>query len=55
MCVAGSKFSQFNPALKLHVLPQTGHCPMDERPEQVHEIMLPFLEQAFALSKYRSA
>jgi hypothetical protein len=51
---AGSKFSQYNPALKLFVLEETGHCPMDERPDQVHDIMLPFLQQIFAQSQYRT-
>lgn len=52
---SGVKFSQYNPSLQLFTLAETGHCPMDERPGQVHDIMLPFLDKVFQGSKYRPA
>ncbi|GJQ14426.1 hypothetical protein GpartN1_g6217.t1 [Galdieria partita] len=40
----GIKFPEYNKNLKLISLPKTGHCPHDERPQQVHEILLPWLQ-----------
>ncbi|KAF3329385.1 pheophytinase [Carex littledalei] len=33
------------PNLKLFILPGTGHCPHDDRPDLVHEKLIPWLEQ----------
>jgi pimeloyl-ACP methyl ester carboxylesterase len=40
----GNAFGQYNPNYTLHVLPDTGHCPHDERPDQVNAIMIPWLQ-----------
>jgi pimeloyl-ACP methyl ester carboxylesterase len=37
-------FVDLNPHLKLVMLPQLGHCPHDESPEQFHQVVLPWLE-----------
>ncbi|WP_218081395.1 alpha/beta fold hydrolase [Anthocerotibacter panamensis] len=39
----GATFSQYHPNLTFIPLPQTGHCPHDERPEVVHSHLLPWL------------
>lgn len=36
------------PNVRLSVLPGTGHCPHDDRPELVHEKLLPWLAHLLA-------
>lgn len=38
-----SHLSQSAPNVQLHLLPGVGHCPHDDRPELVHEKLLPWL------------
>lgn len=38
-------FVNLNPNLKLVMLPNVGHCPHDESPEQFHQVVLPWLDQ----------
>lgn len=40
----GVKFPQYNRKLQLVSLPNTGHCPHDEKPQQVHPIILSWLQ-----------
>ncbi|GJD09754.1 Uncharacterized hydrolase YugF [Galdieria sulphuraria] len=40
----GIKFPNYNKNLKLISFPDTGHCPHDERPQLVHQILLPWLQ-----------
>ena len=40
----GDKFSLYNQNVQLNVI-DSGHCPMDETPEAVHQILLPYLEK----------
>lgn len=37
------KFVEFNPAITLVRLPDTGHCPHDERPETVNSLLLDWI------------
>jgi len=41
----GRKFPNYHPDLKFIPLAKTGHCPHDDRPELVHEHLLPWLAQ----------
>jgi pimeloyl-ACP methyl ester carboxylesterase len=41
----GRSFGDYHPNLQFVPLPQTGHCPHDERPELVHQYLLPWLAQ----------
>ena len=34
-----------NAHVDMHILPETGHCPMDDRPEAVAEKLLPWLDK----------
>lgn len=43
----GSKFHLYNDDFTLHPLPNTGHCPMDERPLETLEILRPFLARVY--------
>lgn len=43
----GSMFHLHNPNFKLYPLPNTGHCPMDERPVETFSILEPFLESVY--------
>lgn len=40
-----SQDDQAQPAVTLHTLPKTGHCPHDERPDQVNPLILDWLQQ----------
>lgn len=44
-----SKLSMEAPNVSLCVLKGVGHCPHDDRPELVHEKLLPWLAQLHAL------
>lgn len=35
----------FHHDFELHVLPDTGHCPHDERPDSVHQVMIPWMKE----------
>jgi pimeloyl-ACP methyl ester carboxylesterase len=39
----GDKFTDYCDSLKLVVLQNTGHCPHDERPDECHNVIFPFL------------
>lgn len=39
----GINFPKFHPQIELHGIPSCGHCPHDDRAEQVHEHLIPFL------------
>ncbi|KAL7564149.1 hypothetical protein ACA910_021124 [Epithemia clementina (nom. ined.)] len=41
----GTGLVQYHHDFHLQVLPDTGHCPHDERPELVHSFMIPWMEQ----------
>ncbi|KAL7559379.1 hypothetical protein ACA910_008003 [Epithemia clementina (nom. ined.)] len=41
----GTGLVQYHHDFHLEVLPDTGHCPHDERPELVHSFMIPWMEQ----------
>ena len=34
-----------NAHVDMHILPETGHCPMDDRPEAVAEKLMPWLDK----------
>lgn len=39
------------PNIELHVLPGVGHCPHDDRPDLVHEKLLPWLSSLPSMSE----
>eukprot|EP00871_Galdieria_phlegrea_P002993 jgi/Galph1/3695/GphlegSOOS_G2335.1 len=41
----GVRFQDYNPNMTLISLPSTGHCPHDERPDQVHQVLFPWLSR----------
>mmetsp|Transcript_8168 Transcript_8168/g.24588 ORF Transcript_8168/g.24588 Transcript_8168/m.24588 type:complete len:352 (-) Transcript_8168:166-1221(-) len=41
----GDRFPEYHPNLKLLALPQTGHCPHDERPEQCSNLFDEWLKE----------
>ena len=43
----GETFGKYAKKYRLERLPGAGHCPHDEAPELVHEIMLPWLREVF--------
>lgn len=40
----GSKFGAYSNRFSLVVIPNTGHCPHDERPGECHQTLLPWLK-----------
>ncbi|AFZ45432.1 alpha/beta hydrolase fold protein [Halothece sp. PCC 7418] len=44
-------FVNLNPNLELVMLPELGHCPHDESPQQFHRVILPWLEKCQFLSE----
>ena len=44
-------FVNLNPHLELVMLPELGHCPHDESPQQFHRVILPWLEKCQFLSE----
>jgi len=43
----GIRFSHYQPAFRLFPLPDTGHCPHDERPAECLAILRPFLKEVY--------
>ena len=43
----GDKFHLYNSNVKLNLI-DSGHCPQDESPSEVHDILLPFLQDIHA-------
>ncbi|KAL2612600.1 hypothetical protein R1flu_024292 [Riccia fluitans] len=41
-------YAASTPNVQLNVLPNVGHCPQDDRPELVHEKLVPWLTSVFA-------
>lgn len=39
----GVKFYEHHPTITIHGIPDCGHCPHDDRPEEVHKFLVPFL------------
>lgn len=39
----GINFPKYHPGIDLHVIPNAGHCIHDECPEQVNELLVPFM------------
>lgn len=47
----GTRFSDYTKDFTLQILPGVGHCPHDEAPDECHQRMIPWLQEA--RSRYR--
>ena len=51
----GTGFAHFCDALRLEVLPQTGHCPHDEAPHMVNPKLISFLDEVYSSPSAKQA
>ncbi len=41
----GTELAKYHPNFVLHTIDECGHCPFDDRPEQVNQVLIPFLKE----------